>query len=401
MTTLLRAALTSPVALASPFALALALPAAAEYGPVESQFYTLEVETVAEGLEHPWGMAFLDEDRFLVTERNPGTVRLGTREGGMGEVVWQAEDLFRPEGETERSQAGLFDIVLHPDFDENGWVYLSYSRETDRGAALVVVRGTVTGEGEDARIEEVEDIFVMKEEDQDSSGLHFGGRMAFDPSDNALFLTVGERRNISRAQDASDQAGSVLRMTDAGEPHGDNPTFAVDEDDQNDSPDDYLFSIGNRNVQALGMHPVTNELWASDHGPLGGDEINLIAAGNNYGWPFTTGGDDYSGAPMGVGETMEGMTPPVHIFGETVAPSGLTFVPDGAEKAEWAGDMLIGGLVTEGLMRVRLEGGAVAEEEAIEIGRRIRDVQVGPDGMVWLLTEHEDGEVLRLVPQVN
>lgn len=399
--TTLRAALTSPVALATPLALALALPAAAEYGPVESQFYTLEVETVAEGLEHPWGMAFLDEDRFLVTERNPGTVRLGTREGGMGEVVWQAEDLFRPEGETERSQAGLFDIVLHPEFDENGWVYISYSRETDHGAALVVVRGTVTGEGEEARIEEVEDIFVMKEEDQDSSGLHFGGRMAFDPSDNSLFLTVGERRNISRAQDASDQAGSVLRMTDEGEPHGDNPSFPVDEDDQNAESDPCLFSIGNRNIQALGVHPTTNELWASDHGPLGGDEINLIVAGNNYGWPFTTGGDDYSGAPMGVGATMEGMIPPVHIFEETVAPSGLTFVPEGSEKAEWAGDMLIGGLVTEGLMRVRLDGGAVADEETIEIGRRIRDVAVGPDGMVWLLTEHEDGEVLRLVPQVN
>lgn len=393
MTTLLRAALASPVALA------LASPVAAEYGPLETELYTLEVETVAEGLEHPWGIAFTSDERFLVTERNPGTIRSGSVDGSLSDAIWEAEDLFRPEGETERSQAGLFDIVLHPDFDDNGWVYISYSRETDHGAALVVVRGTVSDTDGEVQIDDVEDIFVMKEEDQDSSGLHFGGRMAFDPSDNSLFLTVGERRNISRAQDASDQAGSVLRMTDEGEPHGDNPTFSVDEDDQNAESDPYLFSIGNRNVQALGMHPTTGELWASDHGPLGGDEINLIVAGNNYGWPFTTGGDDYSGAPMGVGEAMEGMTPAVHIFEETIAPSGLTFVPEGTQMGEWTGDMLIGGLAAEGLMRVRLEGGQVASEEAIEIGRRIRDVEVGPDGMIWLLTEHEDGEVLRLVPQ--
>lgn len=386
--------------LASPLALAMALPALAEYGPVGSDLYTLEVETVAEGLEHPWGMVFISDDRFLVTERNPGTLRTGTVDGDLSAAIWEVESLFRHEGETGRSQAGLFDIVLHPDFDENGWIYLSYSRETDRGAAVAVIRATVVEEDGDVRIEDVEDIFVMKEDDQDSSGLHFGGRMAFDPSDNALFLSIGERRNVSRAQDASDQAGSVLRMTDEGEPHGDNPEFATDEDDENPgSSDPYLFSIGNRNIQALGMHPTTGELWAADHGPLGGDEINLIVAGNNYGWPFTTGGTDYSGAPMGVGTAMEGMIPPVHIFEETVAPSGLSFVPVGTQFADWTGDMLIGGLGAEGIVRVRLEEGSVSDEEVIEIGRRIRDVQIGPDGAIWLLTEHEDGEILRLTPE--
>lgn len=394
MTPITRATLVSPLAIAMSF------PAFAEYGPVETDHYTLEVQTIAEGLEHPWGFAFISDDRYLVTERNPGTIRRGTVEGGLSDVVWEAEDLFRPEGETGRTQAGLFDIVLHPEFEDNGWVYVSYSRETDRGAALVVVRGTVTGDGDDIQIEDVEDIFVMKEEDQDASALHFGGRMAFDPSDNALFLSIGERRNISRAQDATDQAGSVLRMSDDGEPHQDNPEFATDEQDENPGePDPYLYSIGNRNIQAMAVHMTTGELWTSDHGPLGGDEINLIVAGNNYGWPLTTGGSDYSGAPLGVGTAMEGMTPAVHIFDETVAPSGLTFVPAGTELDAWAGDMLIGGLVTEGIVRVRLEEGAVADEEFIEIGRRIRDVQVGPDGAIWVLTEHEDGEILRISPE--
>ncbi len=380
----------------SPLALLLAGPALAEYGPVETQHYTLSVETVAEGLEHPWGMAFISDDRFLVTERNAGTIRVGSRDGGgLSDPIWQAEDLFRYEGETERSQAGLFDIVLHPEFEDNGYAYVSYSRETERGAAVVVIRGRVVEENGEVSFEDVEDVFVIKDEDQDSSGLHFGGRMAFDPDTNHLYLTIGERRNLERAQDAADQAGSVLRMTDTGEIPDDNPVFEADEGE----PDRYIYAMGIRNIQALGVHPQTGEVWAADHGPQGGDEINLIVGGNNYGWPFITGGEDYSGAPLGVGTAMEGKVSPVHIFEETMAPSGLTFVTEGSTFAEWMGDMLIGGLMAEGIVRVRLEDGQVADEEVIEIGRRIRDVQIGPDGDIWVLTEHEDGEVLRLTPQ--
>jgi glucose/arabinose dehydrogenase len=377
-------------------ALLVAAPAAAQNDSVTAGGYTLNVETVAEGLSHPWGMAFLSETHFLVSERNSGNIRVVNRDGGISEPVWTAEDLFRYEGETSRSQAGLFDIVLHPEFASNGWAYVSYSRATERGAALTVIRARVAQNGSGVSFEDVEDIFVMKEEDQDSSGLHFGGRMAFDPADNSLYLSVGERRNISRAQDASDQAGSVLRMTDTGEPHRDNVSFEVDEEEGTSDP--YLFSIGHRNIQALGIHPATGEIWAADHGPQGGDELNLVIAGNNYGWPKITGGIDYSDAQLGSGTSMEGMTPPVHIFEETKAPSGLTFVPEGSALEEWAGDMLIGAMYAEAVVRVRLEEGAVADKETIEIGRRIRDVQIGPDGHIWLLTEHSDGEVLRLAP---
>jgi aldose sugar dehydrogenase len=253
---------------------------------------------------------------------------------------------------------------------------------------VVVQRGV--WDAEEDGLAEIEDVWVMQEDDQDSSGLHFGGRMAWG-DDGMLHLSIGERRNLERAQDHEDQAGGTLRMTDEGEAPGDSPSF--------DQPANaFVFTKGNRNIQAMAVHPQTGELWAADHGPQGGDEINLLVGGNNYGWPFTTGGTDYSGAPLGVGETMEGKTPPVHIFEDTVAPSGLAWIWDEGALSAWQGDMLIGGLVTEGMVRVRFgENNAVADEEAIEIGRRIRDVHVH-DGAVWVLTEHSDGEILRLVP---
>jgi glucose/arabinose dehydrogenase len=375
--------------LAASSALALASgPALAVEGPIESESYAFEVETVVEGLVHPWGMAFLPDGRFLVTERDPGTIRLGTPEGELSDVIHEVEDLFRFEGETPRSQSGLFDIKLHPDFEENGWVYWVYSRMTDHGAAVVVQRGIWDGEAE--ALSDIEDVWVMQEADQDSSGLHFGGRMAWG-ADGMLHPSIGERRNLERAQDLEDQAGGTLRMTAEGEAPDDNP-------DWGEAANEYLFTAGNRNIQAMTVHPETGELWAVDHGPEGGDEINLLVGGNNYGWPFTTGGVDYSGAPLGVGPTMEGMTPPVHIFEETVAPSGLAFVWGEDSLTQWQGDMLIGGLISESLVRVRLEDGAVVDEEWIGIGRRIRDVAIH-DGSIWLLTEHEDGEVLRLTPE--
>jgi aldose sugar dehydrogenase len=370
-------------------ALALALPAQAQdYGPLGSDHLTLEVETVAQGLEHPWGMAILPDDRLLVTERNPGTIRLIAADGSAADVVHEVEDLFRYDGETGRSQSGLFDITLHPDFDDNGQVYWAYSRETDRGAAVVVQRGVWNAE--EGTLGEVEDIWVMQEDDQDSSGLHFGGRMAWG-QDGMLHLSIGERRNLERAQDLEDQAGAVLRMTDTGEAPDDNPEWE-------EAANEYLFTAGNRNIQAMTVNARTGELWAADHGPQGGDEINHLIGGNNYGWPFITGGEDYSGAPLGVGTAMEGKISAVHIFEETVAPSGMAFVFDDPGFPAWEGDLLIGGLASESLIRVRFDAsGAVVEEEWIDLGRRVRDVQVH-DGAVWVLTEHEDGELLRLVP---
>jgi aldose sugar dehydrogenase len=372
---------------------ALSAGGAAAEQTVATEHHSVRVQTIVQGLEHPWGLAFLPDGRFLVTERNAGRLRLGTPDGQLSEAVEGVPEVFRFEGTTPRSQGGLFDVALHPEFVENGFVYLSFSKPTERGSGVAVVRGRLAENGPNPRLEEVEEVFLMKEEDQDSSGLHFGGRMAFHPVDNALFLTIGERRNISRAQDENDQAGAIIRVLDDGSTPEDNP-FAGE-----DGKDDKIYAKGIRNSQGLTFHPHTAELWATDHGPRGGDEINRIEAGGNYGWPFLTAGTDYSGAPIGVGTKMEGMTSAVHYFEETVAPSGLAFYT-GDLFPEWQGDLLVGGLSGQALVRLRLDGQEVVAEEWMleEVGRRIRDVKVADDGSVWLLTEHADGEVLRLTP---
>jgi aldose sugar dehydrogenase len=361
-------------------------PALAQEDPVTSQAYTFDVQTVVQGLEHPWGLAFLPDGRFLVTERDPGTIRLGTTDGRTS-TLHRIPDLFRPVGPTPMSQAGLFDIRLHPNHAQNGLVYWVYSRATERGSAVVVQRGRLEGD----RLTGIADVWVMDEDWQNASPVHYGGRMLWGP-DGALYLAIGDRFVINRAQDLDDQAGSVLRMTEDGQVPPDNPRWDDPEANR------YLFTAGHRNIQALAVRPGTDEIWAVEHGPEGGDEINRLIGGNNYGWPWITGGVDYSGAPIGVGTRREGMTSALHIFEETVAPSGLTFVHAEPALQQWAGDMLIGGLVAEGIVRVRLADGAVASEEWIEIGRRIRDVEIH-DGSIWVITEHEDGELLRLTPR--
>jgi aldose sugar dehydrogenase len=360
----------------------------------DTQHHQVHVTTIAEGLVHPWGIALMPDGRFLVTERDDGRLRIGDSDGSLSDPIEGVPEVFHYEGETPRSQGGLFDVKLHPQFAENQLVYLSFSEPTERGASVSIVRGRLTEENGTARLEDVETIFQMQEEDQDSSGLHFGGRMAIHPQDDHLFLSIGDRRNISRSQDPEDQAGSILRMSPDGEAPDDNPEFEEEE------ANEYLYSMGHRNIQALAFDPATAELWAADHGPEGGDEINHVRAGENYGWPFITGGEDYSGAPIGVGLEHEGMVSPIHVFEETVAPSGLAFY-QGDQFGNWQGDMLIGGLAGQALVRVRIADGVVVEEEWMleDLERRIRDVEVAEDGSVWLITEHEDGEVLRLTSE--
>lgn len=363
---------------------------------VDSEAYRIRVQTVADGLEHPWALALLPDGRYLVTERNPGRLRIGTAEGELSEVGGVPE-IFRYKGDTGRSQAGLFDVKLDPDFPDTHRILLSYSQPTERGAALTVSRARLVEDDGGARLEDLETVYEMKEADQDSSGLHFGGRMAIHP-DGSIYLTTGERRNLQRAQDTHDQAGAVLRFGPDGDPHPENPFYGATPDDDSGG-DPLIHSYGHRNPQGLAIHPDNREVWINDHGPLGGDEINLIEVGNNYGWPFVTGGTDYSGAPLGLRTETEDFTSPVHIFERTVAPSGLVFY-EGDAFSEWQGDMLHGGMSAEAVIRVSLdESRQVASEEWIELGRRIRDVQVDERGAVWLVTEHEDGEVLRLLPE--
>lgn len=350
----------------------------------------VRIETIAREVEHPWSLAFLEGDRFLVTERNSGKLRVGAVGRGLGASVEGVPEVYRIEGPTNRSQGGLFDIALHPRFPENRLVFLSFSRWTEEGGGTAVARGRLTGEeGESPRLEDVETIFMQN--NPDGSSLHFGGRLAFDPRDGTLLLTIGDRRNISRSQDGSDHAGSLIRMREDGSAPDGNP-FRDD-----DEKDELVFAMGLRNPQGMAFDPRDGTLWLNDHGPRGGDEIHRIEAGKNYGWPYLTGGVDYSGAPVGVGTNREGMEPALHIFEETVAPSGLAVYLGGMFPA-WQGQLLHGGLVARAVVRTRVENGRVAEEEWMlrDLDRRIRDVRVHPDGSLWLLTEHEDGEVLRV-----
>jgi aldose sugar dehydrogenase len=371
--------------------------ASAQAGPGEGTGQLeVHVDTIVRGLEHPWGLALLPDGRFLVTERNPGTLRLGDAEGNLSEPLAGVPDIFRYDGPTERSQAGLFDVRLHPAFEQNRLVYLSLSAPTPRGAALAVVRGRLVGEEEGARprLEGVEEVFVMKEEDQDASGLHFGGRIAFEPDGAHLYLSAGERRNLSRAQDLEDQAGSILRMTEDGRPAPGNP-FA-----EGDEADPYLWSWGHRNPQGMTVDTRTGELWIADHGPERGDGLYLVEVGANHGWPLFTEGEDYSGAPLGHDQRPADVVAAAHIFDETVAPSGLA-IYRGDAFPEWDGHLLLGGLVTRAvhvLERTTRERVTEVGRLGTRLDRRIRDVQVAEDGSIWVITEHEDGEVLRLRP---
>jgi aldose sugar dehydrogenase len=382
-------ALTLAVGLAVP-ATAQGIPGNSQPLPqrimAESQAGSLQIDVVARGLVHPWAVALLPDGRALVTERNTGHLRLAGRNGALSAPIQGLPPIFRYEGETERSQAGLFDVKLHPGFAANRLVYLSLSAPTERGAAMTIVRGRLSNDA--ARLENVETIFRIREEDQDSSGLHFGGRMVIDPRNNMLYLTIGDRRNISRSQDGEDQAGSILRMTLDGQVPSDNP-FLSDE-----KKNDFIFAMGSRNSQALALDP-SGRIWSAEHGPEGGDRVDMVAAGVNLGWPYITGGVDYSGAPIGVGLSREGMASPVYLFEETVAPSGALFY-NGAMFPEWSGNLLVGGLFNESLMRLIIQDARVSGVEKIQIGRRIRDAAVAADGSIWMITEHENGELLRL-----
>lgn len=378
---------------------ALAWPAAAqdtgERQAIASEAGELQLQVVASGLEHPWAVAPLPDGRFLVTERNPGRIRIVSADGSVSEPLANVPQIFRYEGETGRSQAGLFDIVLHPDFASNNQVFVSFSKPTERGAGVAIIRARLDGNS----LSDVEEVFVMKPEDQDSSGLHFGGRMAIAADRQHLLLSIGDRRNISRSQDFADQAGSILRMTLDGRPAADNPRFAPEEDEQEGEvkpADPYLFAVGSRHSQALAIAP-GGDLWSAEHGPQGGDRIDRITPGVNLGWPFYTTGKDYSDAPLGASEPPEGMQAPAHAFEETVAPSGATFYTANAIPG-WSNALLVGGLFNKALMRVSLNGTGVGSVEKIAIGHRVRDVRVGPDGAVWMVTDEEDGKLLRLAP---
>jgi glucose/arabinose dehydrogenase len=338
------------------------------------------VETLAEGLEHPWAMAFLPNGEVLITER-PGRLR-----------IWRSGTLL-PEPVSglptvhASGQGGLLDLALHPNFAENRWLYFSYAADHQRGISTYVARGSY----QDAALSEVQVLFVA--EPAGSGGRHFGSRLLFDDA-GYLYITVGDRGDMPRAQRLDDHAGSTLRLHDDGRVPADNPFL--------DTPDarPELYTIGNRNAQGMALHPQSRQIWQVEHGPRGGDELNRIEAGRNYGWPVITHGINYSGTRIGDGiQAMDGMEQPLYHWTPSIAPSGMAFY-SGEAFPNWQGNLFVGALAHRHLARLVLDGEQVVQEEQLlkELGQRIRDVRQGPDGRLWLLTDEKNGAMLRLVP---
>ncbi len=339
------------------------------------------VETVASGLEHPWGLTFLPDGGMLVTER-PGQLRQVDPEGRLlREPIGGLPEI------TAVNQGGLLDVALHPDFTTNRWVYIAYVASGRGGVGTEVARGRLA----DGRLDDLETLFVLRPKSR--GGRHFGARLVFD-RDGYLFITLGDRGDRPRAQRLDDHAGSLIRLHDDGRIPEDNPF--VDRADAEPA----IYNYGHRNIQGADLHPETGTLWTHEHGPQGGDELNREQPGANYGWPVITYGVNYgTGTPIGEGTRKPGMEQPLYYWDPSIAPSGMAFYT-GDRFPEWQGDLFVGALKYQLLVRLELDGTEVVAEERMlqyELGR-IRDVRQGPDGLLYVLTDSPDGRVARLVP---
>ena len=344
---------------------------------------SVRTETVAQGLEHPWGLAFLPDGRLLVTER-PGRMRLVTKNGKLSAPIAGLPEI------AVLGQGGLLDVALGPDFATSGAIYLSYAEPREAGKnGTSVARAKLVLEGDGGKLEDVAVIF--RQEPAIKSTYHFGSRLVF-ARDGSLFITTGER-NFARneAQNPANHLGKVIHVMPDGAPAPDNPKLA--------GWDPKVWSIGHRNIQGAALDPDTGQLWTVEHGARGGDELNHPQAGKNYGWPLITYGRDYTGARIGEGTGKEGLEQPVYYWDPSIAVSGLAFYTADLIP-EWKGNLFVGGLVGAHLERLVLEGEEVVAHEKLltDLGERIRDVRQGPDGALWLLTDEKNGKVLRLVP---
>ena len=343
----------------------------------------LSVETVAEGLDNPWAIAFLPEGALLVTEKT-GALKIIDKSGAARTVSGVPEAFVRRQG-------GLMDVVLHPEFEANSLVYLTLAHGGRGENATRVVRGRLAGDA----LVDVETVFTA--EPAKRRPAHYGARMAF-LADGTFVLSVGDGFDArEEAQNPQSHIGKFVRLADDGAVPADNP-FVGDP-----STRDEIYSLGHRNPQGVAVDPNTGRIWAHEHGPRGGDEVNLIEAGANYGWPIATFGVDYSGAKISPYTEYEGMTGPVLYWTPSIAPAGLAFY-SGDLFPEWKGDLFVAALAGRGvgqrIVRVDLEGAAVVGQEALldDLGYRYRDVREGPDGALYLATDGSNGKILRVVP---
>ena len=344
----------------------------------------IAVETVARGLVHPWSLAFLPDGRMLVTER-PGRMRIVTREGALSPPLTGVPPVFA------RSQGGLLDVILDRNFASNRTIYFSYAEPFDGGGRTALARATLYT-GATARLTDIQVIY--RQHGPASSGGHFGGRIV-QAGDGNLFLTNGEHfTGRDMAQTLDNHLGKIVRITPNGAAPKDNPFVGR----AGARPE--VWSYGHRNPQGLTLNPADGKLWEQEHGAMGGDEINIILPGRNYGWPLVSHGRNYDGTPVGTGKAqMAGMDDPVWHWTPSIAPSGMTFYSGDLFKG-WKGSLINGALKFQLLSRLTLDGDKVVKEERLLQGlrERIRDVRQGPDGALYLLTDNSAGRILRLAP---
>lgn len=349
-------------------------------GNFDSEEGRFKLVVLIEGLDHPWGLAFLPRGRLLVTERS-GRLRL-IQDGRLDARPIEGLPVVSSYG-----QGGLLDVALHPQFERNRLVYLSYAAAGPGGFGTEVARGRMV----EHRLEDVEVIFrALPKFD---GGRHFGSRLVFG-SDNLLYISLGDRGYRPNGQDLSTHPGSIIRVHDDGSVPNDNPFVGK----SGARPE--IFSYGNRNVQGMTIRKNTGELWAHEHGPQGGDEVNIVRAGTNYGWPTITYGRNYGiGTRIGEGTQKEGMAQPVLQWTPSIAPSGMAFY-DGDRFPGWKGNLFVGSLKFEYLARLELDGDGVVHQERLIEGAlgRIRDVRQGPDGFIYLLTDEGSGILARIEP---
>jgi aldose sugar dehydrogenase len=362
--------------------LSAAAPAAAQTDTFATEKGQVVMETVVKDLEHPWSLAFLPDGRMLVTER-PGRLRVIAPDGRMAPPIGGLPAV------ATRQQGGLLDVAVAPDFATSRLIFVTYAEPRDGGSGTSVASMRLNADA--TAVTNVQVIF--RQTPAHTGGLHFGSRIVFDRA-GALFVALGDRYQLlDQAQNRANSIGKIIRINRDGAIPADNPGL------RREGWLTSVWSIGHRNIQGAALHPVTGKLWTAEHGARGGDEINIPEAGKNYGWPVITYGRDYSGARIGEGTQRAGMEQPVFYWDPSIAPSGMAFYT-GDRFPGWKGSLLIGALAGGVVARMTLDGEKVVSEERMfgGSGNRFRDVRQGPDGFIYLLTDHRDGRLLRLRP---
>lgn len=343
---------------------------------VDSKAGPIEVKEFTSNLSHPWGLAFLPDGRMLVTERS-GNLRYVSKDGKVSEPIQGLPKLYT------KGQGGLLDVVVDRNFSQTKKVFFSFAQADSSGNGTALASAVLDGQ----TLKDVQVIF--SQQPKVDSQYHFGGRIV-QQADGHLFLTLGDRLVLRKeVQQTNTTIGKVVHVTPDGKPATDNPYL------NDKTADARIWSLGHRNIQGATLD-TQGRLWTHEHGPQGGDEINITLAGKNYGWPLITYGEEYGGGAIGP-TAKAGLEQPLHYWVPSIAPSGMSFYQGTLFKA-WQGDLLVGSLKFGLLVRLDIENDNVVSEERMSIGKRVRHVVTGPDGALYLLTDEDQGAILRLTP---